>query len=39
VFESLTAADRVEVESEAELLAGFLVPDIGTREIQIGESA
>ncbi len=39
LFDSLTAADKVAVESEAELLAGFLVPDVGTREIQIGESA
>ena len=36
VFDSLTAGDRADVEAEAELLAGFLVPDVPTREIQIG---
>ena len=36
-FDSLTASDRADVAAEAELLAGFLVPDARTRDIRIGE--
>jgi hypothetical protein len=36
VFDSLTDSDRADVESEAELLADFLVPDARTRDIRIG---
>ena len=37
LFDSLTASDRADVAAEAELLAGFLVPDARTRDIRIGE--
>jgi hypothetical protein len=37
LFDSLTPADRTDVEAEAERLAQFLVPDATTREIVIGE--
>jgi len=30
-----TPADRTEVEAEAEMLAGFLVPDARSRDIRI----
>lgn len=39
LFDSLTASDSADVEAEAELLAGFLVPDARTREIRIVEIA
>ena len=37
LFDALTSSDRTDVESEAELLAEFLVPDARTRDIRIGE--
>lgn len=37
LFDSLTSSDRADVATEAELLAGFLVPDARTRDIRIGE--
>ena len=37
LFDSLAPTDRADVEAEAELLAGFLVPVARTREISIGE--
>lgn len=37
LFETLTPAERFEVEAEAELLAAFLAPEAEIRELRIGD--